>query len=100
MHYSIVKNVQTIFVSGLHFTRRRFELSADRLLWRNQCSPGPNRFHQIELHRYHHLDSMVGQPGRLEGFLCLTLSDLLASLGVEPGGSTLVIECKPEYQAV
>ena len=52
------------------------------------------------LYLWSEAESLAGQPGQQNRSLCQALSDLLACLGVEPGGSTLVIERKPEYQAV
>lgn len=56
--------------------------------------------YEYHCHYHRHPEYRVGQQDRQSGFLFRTLFDLLAVSGVEPSGSTLVIECKPEYQAV
>ena len=94
MHYSIVR--LWTGASGLHFNRHRFECLADPLPSLRNFAPD---LVLVVMNYHRHPEYRGGQQDREEGFLCLTLSDLLACLGVEPGGSTFVIEYKPEYQA-
>ena len=96
IHYSVVAS-SGLLASGLQFTRRRrFDRLVHPLVW---GQPGHSDWFLVVVQFHHrHLDHPAGQ--QVEDLLFRTLSDLLACMGVEPGGSTLVIECKPEYQAL